>query len=116
MGFEDGMPINFLMVNDCRRDVLNSERGATTRRRVNDISTHSTPRPPRSNGFVLGGAGKTQIALRFIQESSQLSETFMVDASTTDTIDTGLKNIAAAKNAGNTREGALKWLAAAVAP
>ncbi|KAJ7765877.1 hypothetical protein DFH07DRAFT_681361, partial [Mycena maculata] len=58
----------------------------------------------------LGGAGKTQISLKFIQESSQFSGIFMVDASTTDTLDAGLKNIAVTKNAGNSPQDALRWL------
>ncbi|KAJ7458472.1 hypothetical protein FB451DRAFT_579993 [Mycena latifolia] len=59
----------------------------------------------------LGGAGKTQIALKFIQESSsRFSEIFLIDASTLETIDTGLKNIAATKSAGSTAQDALQWL------
>ncbi|KAJ7746051.1 P-loop containing nucleoside triphosphate hydrolase protein, partial [Mycena metata] len=59
----------------------------------------------------LGGAGKTQIALKFIQESSaRFSDTFLVDASTLDTIDTGLKNIAVSKGVGDSAQDALTWL------
>ncbi|KAJ6547963.1 hypothetical protein DFH09DRAFT_1281707 [Mycena vulgaris] len=49
----------------------------------------------------LGGAGKTQIGLKFIEEFS---------ARTTETIDTGLKNIAATQNAGSTAQDSLDWL------
>ncbi|KAJ7734845.1 hypothetical protein B0H16DRAFT_1731606 [Mycena metata] len=50
----------------------------------------------------LGGAGKTHIALKFIQESpANFSDTFFVDASTLDTINTSLKNIAKCKSAGD---------------
>ncbi|KAJ7870698.1 hypothetical protein B0H13DRAFT_2555921 [Mycena leptocephala] len=60
----------------------------------------------------LGGAGKTQIALRFINLSHfSFSDNFFLDASTTETIDAGLKNIASVKNVGNTSQDALKWLA-----
>ncbi|KAF8174292.1 hypothetical protein K438DRAFT_1849200 [Mycena galopus ATCC 62051] len=60
----------------------------------------------------LGGAGKTQIALKFIKESSShFSDMFFIDASTTATIDTGLKNIAVAKNAGDSPQDGLLWLA-----
>ncbi|KAJ7082310.1 hypothetical protein C8R44DRAFT_753794 [Mycena epipterygia] len=46
----------------------------------------------------LGGSGKTQIALKFIEQSkSQFSDIFFVDASTNETIDTGLKRIAVLK-------------------
>ncbi|KAJ7108938.1 hypothetical protein C8R43DRAFT_184305 [Mycena crocata] len=61
--------------------------------------------------YGLGGAGKTQIAFKFIeQSSSHFSDVFMVDTSTTDTIDTGLKNIAIAKNSGTTAQDAFLWL------
>ncbi|KAJ7727581.1 hypothetical protein B0H16DRAFT_1778526 [Mycena metata] len=59
----------------------------------------------------LGGAGKTQIALKFIQESSaNFSDIFLVDASTLDTIDTGLKNVATSKSVGDSVHDALTWL------
>ncbi|KAJ7690978.1 hypothetical protein B0H17DRAFT_1288299 [Mycena rosella] len=59
----------------------------------------------------LGGAGKTQTALKFIQESSsRFSDIFLIDTSMVETIDTGLKNIAATKNVGSTADDALQWL------
>ncbi|KAJ7433398.1 hypothetical protein FB451DRAFT_327716 [Mycena latifolia] len=59
----------------------------------------------------LGGVGKTQIALKFIQKSaSQFTDIFLIDTSTLATIDTGLKNIATAKSAGNSSKDALQWL------
>ncbi|KAJ6547808.1 P-loop containing nucleoside triphosphate hydrolase protein [Mycena vulgaris] len=61
--------------------------------------------------YGLGGAGKTQISLKFIEEcSSRFTDIFLIDASTTETIDTGLKNIAATRNAGSTAQEALEWL------
>ncbi|KAJ7079167.1 acyl transferase/acyl hydrolase/lysophospholipase, partial [Mycena epipterygia] len=61
--------------------------------------------------YGLGGAGKTQIALKFIEESSShFSNTFFIDTSTVDTIDTGLKNIALANSVGSTSQEALQWL------
>ncbi|KAJ7818305.1 P-loop containing nucleoside triphosphate hydrolase protein, partial [Mycena olivaceomarginata] len=59
--------------------------------------------------YGVGGAGKTQIALKFIQASSCFSDSFYIDASTRDTIEAGLKNIALIK-ARNTAEDALNWL------
>ncbi|KAJ7866885.1 P-loop containing nucleoside triphosphate hydrolase protein [Mycena leptocephala] len=60
----------------------------------------------------LGGAGKTQIALRFINLSQfSFSDNFFLDTSTTETIDASLKIIASLKNVGNTSQDALKWLA-----
>ncbi|KAJ6521301.1 hypothetical protein DFH09DRAFT_223244 [Mycena vulgaris] len=61
--------------------------------------------------YGLGGAGKTQISLKFIEESSsRFTDIFLIDASTTETIDTSLKNIAATRNAGSTAQEALEWL------
>ncbi|KAJ7496347.1 hypothetical protein B0H11DRAFT_2190115 [Mycena galericulata] len=59
----------------------------------------------------LGGAGKTQIALKFIKQAlTQFSDIFLIDTSTQDTIDRGLKNIAVTKNAGTGGQDALRWL------
>ncbi|KAJ7844199.1 P-loop containing nucleoside triphosphate hydrolase protein [Mycena leptocephala] len=66
----------------------------------------------------LGGAGKTQIALKFIEQSSwqnnlapsSFSEVFLIDTSSTDTIDSGLKNVAVSKDIGYTSQDALQWL------
>jgi hypothetical protein len=41
------------------------------------------------------------------------TDKFFLDASTMNTIDTGLKNIATVKNAGNSSKQALQWLASA---
>ncbi|KAJ7798780.1 hypothetical protein B0H13DRAFT_2298002 [Mycena leptocephala] len=60
--------------------------------------------------YGLGGAGKTQIGLKFISDSSCFTDNFFLDASTMETINTGLKEIAVAKNAGNSAQDALKWL------
>ncbi|KAJ7857869.1 hypothetical protein B0H13DRAFT_1902114 [Mycena leptocephala] len=53
----------------------------------------------------LGGAGKTQIALKFINESS---------SRTIATIDAGLKNIAIMKESGNSQQDGLLWLTSRV--
>ncbi|KAJ7754781.1 hypothetical protein B0H16DRAFT_1458827 [Mycena metata] len=59
----------------------------------------------------LGGAGKTQIALKFINESSfRFSDIFFIDTSTIATIETGLKNIAILKDFGESPEDGLLWL------
>ncbi|KAJ7740863.1 hypothetical protein B0H14DRAFT_3167854 [Mycena olivaceomarginata] len=55
--------------------------------------------------YGLGGGGKTQIALKFINESS---------SRTIGTIDTGLKNIAVMKDFGNSRQDGLLWLTSKV--
>ncbi|KAJ7468184.1 P-loop containing nucleoside triphosphate hydrolase protein, partial [Mycena latifolia] len=61
--------------------------------------------------YGLGGSGKTQIALKFIDESaSKFSDIFLIDTSTPETIDTGLKRIAVTKTIGDTAQDALDWL------
>ncbi|KAJ7873537.1 P-loop containing nucleoside triphosphate hydrolase protein, partial [Mycena olivaceomarginata] len=65
--------------------------------------------------YGLGGAGKTQIALKFIKElSSYFSDVSLVDTSTKDTISTGLKSIAVAKNIGDSSKDGLLWLTSKV--
>ncbi|KAJ7278534.1 P-loop containing nucleoside triphosphate hydrolase protein [Mycena rebaudengoi] len=61
----------------------------------------------------LGGAGKTQICLKFLAESdkSRFTNVFFLDASTTDTINAGLKNIAQARSIGSEADDASRWLA-----
>ncbi|KAF8134735.1 P-loop containing nucleoside triphosphate hydrolase protein, partial [Mycena galopus ATCC 62051] len=59
----------------------------------------------------LGGAGKTQIGLKFIQDVSfHFSDMFYLDMSTTETIETGFKNMAIKKNVGKSSQDALRWL------
>ncbi|KAJ7713095.1 hypothetical protein B0H16DRAFT_1702586 [Mycena metata] len=59
--------------------------------------------------YGLGGAGKTQIALKFIEQSS-FSDVFLVDTGKVDTIETGLKSIAVSKSVGDSAQAALRWL------
>jgi hypothetical protein len=82
----------------------------------------------------LGGIGKSQIVLKFIQTCQadtnpsryvicvsinvlmldsrfqRFSEVFFVDATSSETIETDLRNIALAKGTGNTSGDALRWL------
>ncbi|KAJ7463217.1 P-loop containing nucleoside triphosphate hydrolase protein [Mycena latifolia] len=61
--------------------------------------------------YGLGGAGKTQIALKFIQDSaSHFTDIFLIDTSTVETIDAGLKTIATTKSVGESSKDALQWL------
>ncbi|KAF7328637.1 Nephrocystin-3 [Mycena sanguinolenta] len=63
----------------------------------------------------LGGTGKTQIALKFIKESSScFSDIFLIDSSTNGTIEAGLKNIAIVKGFGGSLQDGLLWLASQV--
>ncbi|KAJ7698745.1 hypothetical protein B0H16DRAFT_1396407 [Mycena metata] len=63
----------------------------------------------------LGGAGKTQIALKFINKSSsRFADIFFIDTSTVATIETGLKNIAVLKDFGNSPQDGLLWLTSKV--
>ncbi|KAJ7061272.1 hypothetical protein C8F01DRAFT_1288669 [Mycena amicta] len=59
----------------------------------------------------LGGAGKTQIALKFIAESgARFTDQFKINASSAETIEAGYKQIAMAKKLGDTAEAAQTWL------
>ncbi|KAJ7705629.1 hypothetical protein B0H16DRAFT_1704592 [Mycena metata] len=64
----------------------------------------------------LGGAGKTQITLKFIKESSsrKFSDIFFIDTSRIATIETSLKNIAVQKDFGDSPEDGLLWLTSKV--
>ncbi|KAJ7437600.1 P-loop containing nucleoside triphosphate hydrolase protein, partial [Mycena galericulata] len=63
----------------------------------------------------LGGAGKTQIALKFVNESSsRFSNIFFIDTSTSATIETVLKNIAVMKHSGDSQQDGLLWLTSQV--
>ncbi|KAF7347053.1 FabD/lysophospholipase-like protein [Mycena venus] len=65
--------------------------------------------------YGLGGAGKTQTALKFINESSSyFTDIFFIDTSTIATIDTGLRNIAVVKDYGDSAEDGLHWLTSKV--
>ncbi|KAJ7238704.1 hypothetical protein C8J57DRAFT_1478622 [Mycena rebaudengoi] len=61
----------------------------------------------------LGGAGKTQICLKFLDETdkSRFTNVFFFDASTIDTIKSGLKNIALTRSLGSEPDDGLRWLA-----
>ncbi|KAJ7289418.1 hypothetical protein C8J57DRAFT_431685 [Mycena rebaudengoi] len=61
----------------------------------------------------LGGAGKTQICLKFMDETdkSRFTDVFFLDASGIDTIKNGLKNIALTQSVGSEDEDASRWLA-----
>ncbi|KAJ7937774.1 P-loop containing nucleoside triphosphate hydrolase protein [Mycena leptocephala] len=61
----------------------------------------------------LGGAGKTQTALKFLDENNELFlSVFFVDASTIGTLDLSFKKLATAKRAGSTNQDALRWMVA----
>ncbi|KAF8224415.1 hypothetical protein L208DRAFT_1311574, partial [Tricholoma matsutake] len=66
--------------------------------------------------YGLGGGGKTQIAFKFIKESeysrpTSFSDVFFIDATTAQTIDTDLKNIALGKDIGENANDTVIWLA-----
>ncbi|KAF8144876.1 P-loop containing nucleoside triphosphate hydrolase protein [Mycena galopus ATCC 62051] len=60
--------------------------------------------------YGLGGAGKTQVALKFIEQFPHFTDKLLVDASSTETIEMGLKNIALGKQLGNSSQDGLRWL------
>ncbi|KAJ7485741.1 hypothetical protein FB451DRAFT_1363568 [Mycena latifolia] len=81
---------------------------------LHELHQYFTENGGKQNIFVLhglGGAGKTQIALKFIEQStSNFTDIFFIDTSTTETIDAGLKRIATTKSVGDSSEDALQWL------
>ncbi|KAJ7278516.1 hypothetical protein C8J57DRAFT_1503393 [Mycena rebaudengoi] len=64
----------------------------------------------------LGGAGKTQICLKFLDETdkSRFTDVFFLDASTIDTIQSGLKNIALTRSFGSEADDASHQLASSL--
>ncbi|KAJ7071613.1 P-loop containing nucleoside triphosphate hydrolase protein, partial [Mycena amicta] len=63
--------------------------------------------------YGLGGAGKTQIALKFISDSgSRFTDQFKINAISEEAIEMGYKQISLAKNLGDTAEAAQTWLKA----
>ncbi|KAJ7049641.1 P-loop containing nucleoside triphosphate hydrolase protein, partial [Mycena amicta] len=63
--------------------------------------------------YGLGGAGKTQIALKFVSDSgSRFTDQFKINASSEEAIEMGYKQISSAKSLGDTAEAAQTWLKA----
>ncbi|KAJ7060697.1 hypothetical protein C8F01DRAFT_1290475 [Mycena amicta] len=63
--------------------------------------------------YGLGGAGKTQIALKFISDSVsrfRFTDQFKINASSEEAIEMGYKQIALTQNLGDTAEAAQTWL------
>ncbi|KAG9125347.1 hypothetical protein FRC07_007990 [Ceratobasidium sp. 392] len=73
------------------------------------------PGPKVQHVFVLhglGGSGKTQIALKFVEKHREAFwDVFYIDASSDKTISVDLRAIASVKGAGSTTDDALTWLA-----
>ncbi|KAJ7048421.1 P-loop containing nucleoside triphosphate hydrolase protein [Mycena amicta] len=63
--------------------------------------------------YGLGGAGKTQIALKFIVDSgSRFTDQFKINASSAESIEAGYRQLAIDKKLGDTVEAARTWLKA----
>ncbi|KAF7345874.1 FabD/lysophospholipase-like protein [Mycena venus] len=65
--------------------------------------------------YGLGGSGKTQIALKFLDmmnryQTPRFTKQFFINASSLQTLDTAFKNIAISQKIGNTSEDGLLWL------
>ncbi|KAF8176817.1 hypothetical protein K438DRAFT_1681728 [Mycena galopus ATCC 62051] len=61
--------------------------------------------------YGLGGSGKTQIALKFLEMRRQcFSKQFFIDASSVQTLDTAFKDIALSQKIGQTAKDASLWL------
>ncbi|CAE6483275.1 unnamed protein product [Rhizoctonia solani] len=62
--------------------------------------------------YGLGGAGKTQLALKFAQlHHSKFSEVLYIDATSASTIEADLASFAVSKKAGKDYRSAIEWLA-----
>ncbi|KAJ7214786.1 P-loop containing nucleoside triphosphate hydrolase protein, partial [Mycena rebaudengoi] len=63
--------------------------------------------------YGLGGSGKTQIALKFLDESpnSRFTDIFFIDASSLETLKADFQNIALTRAIGSDHTEALQWLA-----
>ncbi|KAJ7199987.1 hypothetical protein GGX14DRAFT_661017 [Mycena pura] len=63
--------------------------------------------------YGLGGVGKTQTALKFIEQSqAQFSSTCLIDTSTRETIDAAFKDVAVKQKIGDTAKDAIQWFTA----
>ncbi|KAJ7614774.1 P-loop containing nucleoside triphosphate hydrolase protein [Roridomyces roridus] len=61
--------------------------------------------------YGLGGSGKTQIALKFLEETSDdVSRQFFMNASSSEALNNSLMNIAISQRFGQTPEAGLQWL------
>ncbi|KAF7345873.1 FabD/lysophospholipase-like protein [Mycena venus] len=65
--------------------------------------------------YGLGGSGKTQIALKFLNmmnryQTPRFTKQFFINASSLQTLNTAFKNIAISQRIGNTSEDGLLWL------
>ncbi|KAF7345888.1 FabD/lysophospholipase-like protein [Mycena venus] len=65
--------------------------------------------------YGLGGSGKTQIALKFLDmmnryQTPRFTKQFFINASSRQTLDTAFKNIALSQRIGDTSEDGLQWL------
>ncbi|KAF7333616.1 FabD/lysophospholipase-like protein [Mycena sanguinolenta] len=85
-----------------RQDILDS---------MHQFFAQDTGKQKRYVLYGLGGAGKTQIALKFIEDWTKFTDPLFVDASSTNTIETGLTNIAVTNQAGKSSQDGLMWLA-----
>ncbi|KAJ7614906.1 hypothetical protein FB45DRAFT_1008524 [Roridomyces roridus] len=69
---------------------------------------------PRKRGiFVLhglGGSGKTQVALKFLESIDNFTNRFFVNASSPEALKTSLTNIGISQSFGKTPEAGLQWL------
>ncbi|CCO35944.1 Calcium-independent phospholipase A2-gamma [Rhizoctonia solani AG-1 IB] len=61
--------------------------------------------------YGLGGAGKTQLALRVVERTrGHWADVIYIDASNQDSIEAGLQGVSVARKTGDTFEHALRWL------
>ncbi|KAJ7615443.1 hypothetical protein FB45DRAFT_243892 [Roridomyces roridus] len=69
--------------------------------------------PKKRRIFVLhglGGSGKTQVALKFLESCNEDTRQFFVNASSSDNLNTSFMNIAISQGFGKTAEAGHQWL------
>ncbi|KAJ7614873.1 hypothetical protein FB45DRAFT_1109088 [Roridomyces roridus] len=81
---------------------------------LDKMQEYFSQEPKKRRIFVLyglGGSGKTQIALRFLEETSdEVSRQFFVNASSSEALNNSFTNIAISQRFGQTPEAGIQWL------
>ncbi|KAJ7636538.1 P-loop containing nucleoside triphosphate hydrolase protein [Roridomyces roridus] len=81
---------------------------------LNKMQEYFSQEPKKRRIFVLyglGGSGKTQIAVKFLEETSdEVSKQFFVNASSSEALSNSFMNIAISQRFGRTPEAGIQWL------
>ncbi|KAJ7607744.1 hypothetical protein FB45DRAFT_394216 [Roridomyces roridus] len=77
------------------------------------MQTYFSQEPKKRRIFVLhglGGSGKTQVALKFLESTNDLTKCFFVNASSPEALKTSFMNLAISQRFGRTAEAGVQWL------